>query len=450
MLNLNHRRCMKWVTRGVLALWLLSASTTIVHAQEASGTPLSREEGVEKALHDLQASDHGVKCDAVARLARRGDPGYIDKIVVLLDDPDARVRRCALHGLSGLKPVQYRERFLALLADQDGYVRSAAAEALGSCGVRADAPKLVPLLQDEERWARVEAMRALAALGAKDYAPEIATHLKAGSTVRGMAALTLGKLGASTYVKDIAELLGSDQAYDLQAAMEALAELHAQEYAPKIAARLTDGGAVAVKALARLGAKEYADDIANLLQQQNDYAVMALGGVVAEALAEFGAREYTAEIVTVLKKSVLQDGTYANFLGAREGATKALVKLAGSDGYAQILAGFLTDESEAVRAYGAYALGKLGATPQKKAIAALLDDEHPDVIACAVWALGTLDAREYTEKLSALLNHSGSIDPLSASWLTDAFGMSRTIALRTIVAQVLDEWKMAQRENLHE
>lgn len=206
---------MKRVALGLLALWVLSILT--VHAQEDGGTPRSHEEEIEKALHDLRASDHGVKCDAVTQLVRLGEQGHVEDIARLLNDADARVRRCVLHGLSGFKAVRYRERFIALLADQDGYVRSAAAEALGSCGVTAD-------------------------------------------------------------------------------------------------------------------------------------------------------------------------------------------------------------ESEAVRAYGAYALGKLGATHHNKLIAALLDDEDPNVIACAVWALGKLNAREYTEKMSALLNHSGSIDPLSASWLTDAFG----------------------------
>jgi HEAT repeat protein len=90
-------------------------------------------------------------------------PAAIEPLRLALGDPDPRVRRIAVWGLSEMRPApeQLAPSVARLLEDPDPAVRAQAARALGEFGSRDHTARITNLLREPSARVRVEAAHAL-------------------------------------------------------------------------------------------------------------------------------------------------------------------------------------------------------------------------------------------------------------------------------------------------
>jgi HEAT repeat protein len=90
-------------------------------------------------------------------------PAAVEPLRLALSDPDPRVRRIAVWGLSEMRPApEYLAPAVAqLLDDRDPAVRGQAARAIGDSGSRAYTARIADLLRDPIATVRIEAAHAL-------------------------------------------------------------------------------------------------------------------------------------------------------------------------------------------------------------------------------------------------------------------------------------------------
>ncbi|MBM3676474.1 MAG: hypothetical protein FJW96_01115, partial [Actinobacteria bacterium] len=100
-----------------------------------------------------------------AMLLSRDDTAGTDRLIELLHDPDAAVRRAAVEALGVRRAVEALPGVLDLLADETMYVRAHACRAAGRLGGVAVADRILPLLGDRKWWVRSAAKDTLRAFG---------------------------------------------------------------------------------------------------------------------------------------------------------------------------------------------------------------------------------------------------------------------------------------------
>lgn len=148
----------------------------------------------------LSHPDNEIRQGALKVLQTSGDKGYIDKVIVLLDDPEIAVRREAFHFL-----YLFSDRRAELLQDYLGHdspsLRAVVIATLAEYGTQEEkrlvTPALVaPLLQLENGSAmlRVQVAEALGALARREFVPQLQALLQDESAeVQGAAIDALGK-----------------------------------------------------------------------------------------------------------------------------------------------------------------------------------------------------------------------------------------------------------------
>ncbi len=97
-------------------------------------------------------------------LVRMGDTA-VASLVLLLSDPDSRVRHCAVHALSKIGDPRAIGALIAALHDDDLSVVTKAAYALGESASATAIPALVGLLGREERELQATLVLALERFG---------------------------------------------------------------------------------------------------------------------------------------------------------------------------------------------------------------------------------------------------------------------------------------------
>jgi HEAT repeat protein len=237
-------------------------------------------EPVEAAeLGALLAAGGRLHADGLAPLLERG-----------LSEASPVIRAGAVEGhgwLLGPAAVAALEKGLA---DVDPGVRSASARALGRQG-EAGAPPLVRAAASSQpadgRW-RIELAQALAFTGSPEAAPGLTRLLEGESTEE--AILALARLGASTGVKPLTDLVVRGEGSWLPEALDALASLAGAEAGPPITRLLTSERAeVREAAIHALGRLRYEPASPWLEALKSDYVVRVRRAAI-EALARLPSR----------------------------------------------------------------------------------------------------------------------------------------------------------------
>jgi HEAT repeat protein len=197
-------------------------------------------------LGALLAAGGRLRADGLAPLIQRG-----------LEEPSAAIRAGAVEGHGWLAGAPAAVPGLEkALADPEPMVRAAAVQALGRQG-EAGAPPLVRAAAQtrvDEGDQRIELAHALALTGSAEAASGLGRLLEGDST--GAAIQALSRLGASTGIKPLAELVERGEGAWLPEAVDALASLAGAEAGPPITRLITSERAevreAAVRALGRL------------------------------------------------------------------------------------------------------------------------------------------------------------------------------------------------------
>jgi HEAT repeat protein len=111
----------------------------------------------------LRSGDWSRRAAAPPERATFHQPAAIEPLRLAMSDPDPRVRRIAIWGLSEMRPVpgNLSNPVARLLEDPDPSVRGQAASALGDFGSRAYTARISALLQDPSPQVRIQAAHAL-------------------------------------------------------------------------------------------------------------------------------------------------------------------------------------------------------------------------------------------------------------------------------------------------
>jgi len=316
-------------------------------------------------------------------------------IAPLIGDDDVRVQGMAVEALRALGGKPSAQHLRILLRKGDAITRVQALDSWESVLSRDDCKELiVPLLAADESALALYAMDPLKRY--PDLAGDVAKLLDSTrSETRAMAILALGWMGARQYAKRIADFLD-----DRGMADQALVQLGAVEYEPRIAARLQasdDHGAAWT--LAMLAARGRAAEIAKLLNSED----ASRRESSARALGILRALEHADAVSALLKDS---DGA------VRTTALTALGHL-GSGKHIDILSRHLVATNQDEAANAALSIARiitLGAAHHdvKDAISKVaMDQDRPIAQRAARVALLALTPGTATEQAKLLADCAG-------------------------------------------
>jgi hypothetical protein len=166
---------------------------------------------VQQALTDLDSADPVQRIDALHRLRPHKDSQIAPKVIPLLRDDNAMIRRLAAEvlGRNGDKGVV--TALIKVLYDPDADVREAAADALGLIGDQSAVPALTDLLYDEDTNVRFAATEALGILGDPRSVVDLIRILDSDDIpLSVMAAMALHKIGTPEALAAIQHLWNGD------------------------------------------------------------------------------------------------------------------------------------------------------------------------------------------------------------------------------------------------
>ena len=392
-------------------------------------------------------------------LAGADDPRTVPALAGLLADPSPAIRAAAAAALGGLRgrAVEAVPDLVGLLHDRDDEVRQAAADAVGRIGVLPEpaADALAAGLASDDTVVRARTAEAVGAIGgaAADIAPALVEAVQdENDRVRAKAVEALGKIGESAAEIAVPRLVRALKDPDDWVTARAAAALGvrgdgADEAVPALVRSLAHANpqvrANAVQALGKLGPA--AGPAAAAVEQAAAdadggvrlAAVRALGAigqptsrgvqVVRGALADLDPQTRAAAAEAFGTWGVADDGVQTDLIGlladpndeVKVRVIRVLPKLVGStpaavDGLVNRLA---ADDSDAVRAEAARALGQLGpavvgagaellraaqtgaADVREEAMRALVLAQPPE--AAAAFASGLRDAEPAVRKLAS-------------------------------------------------
>jgi HEAT repeat protein len=144
-----------------------------------------------RALHD---NDPLTRRNALSLLGKTQDPDCIDTCIKAMRDPEKAVRCQAAHALAEIgEPAS--EKLILLLDDSDWRIRYRAAEALGHIKDKRAVTPLIKRLSDEKDHVRYMAAKSLGEIGAPETIDSIlSVSNDENPYVRRMAGNVLKKL----------------------------------------------------------------------------------------------------------------------------------------------------------------------------------------------------------------------------------------------------------------
>jgi hypothetical protein len=164
----------------------------------------------------------------IGELRAAGDGEAAERLISLLDDPRARIRRDAAAALAAIKDERSVPPLLELLEDDDIRVRQRAAFALGELGDQRAAGALLAGINDDDQGLAAACAYALGKLREERAVTALIAALdRPYVQLRMQAALSLGEIGDRSAVDPLIALLkdaNSDQQVRL-AAVISLKEL---------------------------------------------------------------------------------------------------------------------------------------------------------------------------------------------------------------------------------
>jgi HEAT repeat protein len=150
--------------------------------------------------------------------------GDVERLLRLLKDEDAAVRKEAVTALASLRSPSATNHLLMTMVDEDPDVRIAVLEALGDLGDRNLLEPLSLALQDEDPWVVCAALRSLArCCGVEALEPIMALMEEAEGVVLITALEALGLMEGERVQAALLRSLGHSDEEVVKAAMEILA-----------------------------------------------------------------------------------------------------------------------------------------------------------------------------------------------------------------------------------
>ncbi|MBN1285965.1 MAG: HEAT repeat domain-containing protein [Anaerolineae bacterium] len=362
-----------------------------------------RDERAVSALADALRRDrsHAVRQTAAEALGQIGDVHAVPGLIRAMRDSDIGVRICAIQAL-GLRIRKQDVRAVPMLIevslyDPDAEVRRVAVHALGKIGDIRAIPTLIYILDNmDENQTHQVAEAALAELGEQPLGNfAVLTDLVAAlahgrALVRWVAAVALGLMGEARAAPHLIALLYDIDYQVRQAAAEALGRIGDLRALPHLMATLydrdTDVRVATGEALGRLGRVGVAP---GLLEALRDESSRVRAGA-ALALGAAAARLPDDAVLCGLAVSRLVDALGDGDFGVRRAVAEALGKIGAHLGAADRRTG-------ALRARVAPALIDR------------LDDDSNLVRLAATEALGRVRDERAVPRLAAQLRKAGRI-----------------------------------------
>jgi len=369
-----------------LLLQALGGADTDSRVRAAQTLGLLQDPAAQPALVAASRDEReAVRAAAVQALGELGGgPETLEVLRASLEGPSSLVRQQAVLALGRLREPEAAPLLLPLVHADDPRLRFAAVRALGQIRSPVAIPELLPLLSEPRKELRFAAVEALGQIRAPEaVAPLVAALREPDRNLRRAAAEGLGEIADPRSAPDLIVALEDEHWSVRSAAATALGKLASPKATLALISRMDDSDdTVRRSAVLALGELRDARGAPRL--------ILALSDPALQAAARESLRRLGPQVLPEMEQAIAKGA-----LGAE--ARKLLVDLAGrfEDPAARrlLLAG-LEDESPAVRAEAAVALGDGGF---REALRPLVDrkasDPSPEVRQAAASALRKLQPR---------------------------------------------------------
>ncbi len=379
---------MHWKINHALA-WILTFIFGLACVAIAGQKPLNTGKVIAKIrlqcysiLQQAMKSEEAfVRSGAARAVGESEDPALIPLLEKGARDFYPTTRQFALQGISSLSRKKARALGRERLDDSNIWVKSTALDLLAELGDKGSIPAIQPLLEAPDRMVRLAAAYALVRLGETQYFGELTRAVNGGDIVHRYQAITyLGKIGDEASLRQLKDLLGSDEEQVLSTSLRALGERADMElFRPLVKLSLHASPTVRRNAVLALGylppkavkqqVKLMCTDPDPLVQLSAALAMHRLKSsaclnIFTELMEhkDFAVRASTAR---VLGKVNIPDRTrlLAEALGdpktrVRTAAVRSAGQMGGPEGF-QLLIQMIDDPLEVIRAYAAGNLLKL-------------------------------------------------------------------------------------------
>ena len=156
--------------------------------------------------------------------------GDNDKLLLLIKDEDASVRKAAVGSLAKLRSATSIGHLVMALVDEDPDVRIAAVGALGAIGGDEVLNPLLLALKDEDPWVKCAALKSLGNLGDVTALPSIIELFESAEGLVMISALeTMAQIGGETGVALVEKALDNPDEEVVKAAIDILT-LHGESW----------------------------------------------------------------------------------------------------------------------------------------------------------------------------------------------------------------------------
>lgn len=329
----------------------------------------------------MKSEEAFVRSGAARAIGESGDTALLPLMEKGTQDFYPTTRQFALQGLPNISREKTRTLARVGLTDSSIWVKSTALDMLADLDDRESIPAIKPLLKAPDRMVRLAAAYALVRLGEEQYLGEVTGSVRGGNVVHRFQAITyLGKIGGDASLKQLKELLQSDEEQVLSAALKAIGERANMElFRPLVKLGLHRSPLVRRNAVLALGylpsnavtqeVVPFCGDPEPLVQLSAALSLHRMGSAECHKTFEelLGHKDFAVRASTarVLGEVNLPDRTrlLAKALGdpnprVRTAATRAAGMMGGPEAF-QLLIQMLNDPKEVIRAYAAGNILKL-------------------------------------------------------------------------------------------
>jgi len=323
----------------------------------------------------MKSEEAFVRSGAARAVGESEDPGLIPLLEKGAKDFYPTTRQFALQGISNLSKSKAKTLGRERLEDSNVWVKSTALDLLADLNDTESIDAIKPLLKAPDRMVRLAAAYTLVRLGEEEYFDELIRAVKGGDTIHRFQAITyLGKIGDDASLRQLKELLESDEEQVLSASLKSLGEQAEMEsFRTFVKLSLHESPTVRRNAVLAMGylppnavrkqVKLFCTDSAPLVQLSAALVMHRLksaecNNTFVELMGhkDFAVRASTAR---VLGKVDIPDRTrlLAQALGdskvrVRTAAVRAAGQMGGPEAF-QLLIQMLDDPQEVIRAYTA-------------------------------------------------------------------------------------------------
>jgi HEAT repeat protein len=359
-----------------------SAMAALAQLPPARVTPL--------LLHALESAEMPVRIRAAETLGLLHDPESAPALIALSRDPRESVRRAAVRALGEIEAPGVSELLRAALSDMSSMVRQQAVLSLGKLQEPETLGDLLPFLEDGDPKMRFATLRALGQIRNPEAVPRVVAFLSdSHKELRFAAVEALGTIRAAAAVRPLLDVLLDPDRNLRRAAAESLGHVADPQAVPSLLLALEDehwsvrcaaatalgrirNGKATPALLARLG-DEDATVRRSVIAALGELGDARAAGRLVQALGDPGLQASAQEALRHLGAAALPE-LERSFAGAPPEVRRLLVDIVGrlEDRHVRrLLLAALADDSAAVRAEAALALGDSGSLEAVRPLADL-------------------------------------------------------------------------------